>query len=120
MICIVKAKKFCREDITSIKGYEEAMADTTHMWICHHINAEPFTGFTTTDLKKMNMYFNRPASELRFVTRNEHAKIHKVSKYLPHGNMKGKHHTEDAKDRMRAAFKGKHWHIENGKRIWTD
>lgn len=118
MINVYKAKLFCREDISSINGYADAISDTTQMWICHHINAEPFTGFTTQHLKQMNMYFSRPASELRFVTRTEHAKIHKVAKYLPHGTMKGKHHTAESKARMHDAFAGKHWKLVDGKRVW--
>lgn len=86
MICISQAKKYCREDISLIKGYAEAVADTNQTWICHHINAEPFTGFSKKDLKKMNMYLHRPASELRFVTPKEHWAIHKPGKETQFGN----------------------------------
>lgn len=76
MINESQARKYCREDITLIKNYAEAVADKTKTWICHHINGEPFTGFCKADLKKMNMYYQRPASELLFVTRGEHNTIH--------------------------------------------
>ena len=66
MINEKQARKYCREDITLIKNYAEAVADKTKTWICHHINGEPFTGFSKKDLKKMNMYLHRPASELKF------------------------------------------------------
>lgn len=88
MINEKQARKYCREDISKIDGYAEALADTTQTWICHHVNGESFTGFCTADLKKLNMYLNRPASELKFVTRNEHRRIHNKSNGNP---MRGKH-----------------------------
>jgi len=88
MINEKQARKYCREDISKIAGYTEAVADTTQTYICHHRNAEPFTGFCTKDLKKMNMYLQRPASELKFVTRSEHRSIHNKGNGNP---MYGKH-----------------------------
>ena len=76
MIHEKQAKKYCREDISLIKNYSEAVADTKHYWLCHHVNGEPFTGFNKEQLKKMNMYYKRPASELKFVTRHMHSVIH--------------------------------------------
>ena len=118
MINIKCAQSFCREDISKIAGYTEAITDTTETWICHHINGEPFTGFSKHDLKKMNMYYNRPASELKFVTRSEHALIHKVGAYFKKKAFQGHTHTEESKAKMRAAFEGKHWKLVNGKRVW--
>jgi len=97
MINESQARKYCREDITLIKNYAKAIADKTETWICHHRNAEPFTGFCTADLKKMNMYENRPASELMFVTRSEHQTIH----------TKGKRHSAEARKKISDAKKGK-------------
>ena len=88
MINEKQARKYCREDISKIAGYKEAIADTTQTYICHHRNAEPFTGFCKEDLKKINMYNNRPASELMFVTRSEHRSIHNKGTGNP---MYGKH-----------------------------
>lgn len=104
MISISQAKKYCSEDISLIKNYAEAVADTTQEWICHHINGEPFTGFNADDLIKMNMYTNRPAAELMFVTRKMHDKIH--------GNaFKGKKHSEKTKQ---------HWSkIRKGREPWN-
>ena len=86
MICIEQARKYCREDISKIEGYAEALADTTQTRICHHRNAEPFTGFCKADLKKMNMYLNRPASELKFVSPKQHYDIHKPGKDTQFGH----------------------------------
>jgi hypothetical protein len=67
------AKKYCREDISLIKNYQQAIIDKEHMWECHHINE---LTFTAKELKKMNMYYNRPSSELVFLTKAEHKKLH--------------------------------------------
>lgn len=100
MINASQARKYCREDITLIKNYEEAVSDTTQMLLCHHRNAEPFTGFCTKDLKKMNMYLQRPASELMFVTRKMHEDIHGSFKKA------GKRDKSGSKN----SFYGKHWY----------
>lgn len=98
MINEKQARRYCREDITLIKNYAEAVADKTQTWICHHINAEPFTGFCTADLEKMNMYENRPASELKFVTRKMHVEIHG-------SGHTGKHHYEETRQKISASLK---------------
>jgi hypothetical protein len=65
-------KKYCREPIESIPGYHEAI--TSHeKYDCHHINE---LTFTKDELIKMNMYYNRPASELVLITHSEHMKLH--------------------------------------------
>ena len=49
------------------------------MWDIHHrkeCDSEGRTLFTCKRLVEMNLYFNRPASELIFVTRSMHKKIH--------------------------------------------
>lgn len=73
MITIKNAKRYCRDDISLIKNYDKAIADTTQTWECHHINE---LTFTSKELKKMNMYYNRPASELVFLTKAKHKKLH--------------------------------------------
>lgn len=114
------ARKYCREDITIIKNYTEAIADKTRMWICHHINGEPFTGFCTADLKKMNMYYQRPASELVFVSRSEHNTIHKKDISLSDESrkkmsdaLKGRIFSDATRKKMSKSHKGmtgKHWY----------
>lgn len=118
------ARKYCREDITLIKNYAEAVADTTQTWICHHRNAEPFTGFCTKDLKKMNMYYKRPASELMFVTRGEHKTIHNKGKIVSaetrkkmSESQKGKHLSDEHRQKLSAANKGKTLSEDTKKKI---
>ena len=50
------------------------------MWDIHHrreCDSEGRTLFTKKQLIEMNLYLNRPASELIFVTRSTHSKIHR-------------------------------------------
>ena len=75
MISERHVKKFCRDDLSLIKNYDLAIADSKHIWHCHHINE---LTFTREELIKMNMYYDRPASELIFLTKSEHSIIHRT------------------------------------------
>ena len=82
------AKKFCCEDISLIENYDKAIADTTQTWDCHHRGEIlPCGRFSVSDLKKFELYFNRPASELIFLTRSEHRRLH--LKGVPKPYLKG-------------------------------
>ena len=67
------AKKFCYEDPSLIENYDLAIADITQTWICHHILGEQYS---RQYLIENGLYLNRPASELRFVTKHEHNDLH--------------------------------------------
>lgn len=74
-----QALKYCCEDISLIENYKEAVSDQTKMWDIHHrreCDENGKTLFTHKQLKEMNLYYHRPASELIFVTRSMHSKIH--------------------------------------------
>ena len=80
MINANKAKRYCSEDISLIENYHEAISDQTKMWDIHHrreCDSEGRTLFTVKQLKEMGLYLNRPASELIFVTRSMHCKLHR-------------------------------------------
>ena len=80
MINEKNAKSYCSEDISLIENYHEAIADQTKMWGIHHrreCDSEGRTLFTHKQLKEMGLYLNRPASELIFVTRSMHWKLHR-------------------------------------------
>ena len=80
MINEKQAKKYCCEDISLIENYQEAVSDQKRMWDIHHrreCDDEGKTLFTHKQLKEMNLYYNRPASELIFVTRSMHWKLHR-------------------------------------------
>ena len=75
-----KAKLFCSEDIALIENYKQAIADQTKTWDIHHrreCDSNGRTLFTMKRLIEMNLYFKRPASELIFVTRSMHWKLHR-------------------------------------------
>ena len=74
------AKSYCSEDISLIENYHEAISDEKKMWDIHHrreCDSEGRTLFTKKQLIDMNLYFKRPASELIFVTRSMHNKLHR-------------------------------------------
>ena len=89
MIKKSNAKKYCREDISLIENYNEAIADKEKKWEIHHrreCDENGKTLFTHKQLIEMNLYFNRPANELIFVTRSMHWKLHKDIQYKWHSN----------------------------------
>ena len=80
MINKYKAKRYCSEDVSLIENYQQAIADEERVWDIHHrreCDSEGRTLFTSTQLKEMNLYFKRPASELIFVTKSMHRKLHR-------------------------------------------
>ena len=78
MISKYTAKSFCCEDLSLIENYDKAIADTTQTWECHHRGEVlPCGRFSVDDLKKFGLYFNRPASELIFLTPSAHRQLHK-------------------------------------------
>ena len=80
MINKKNAKRFCSEDVSLIENYREAISDQTRTWDIHHrreCDENGRTLFTHKQLKEMNLYYKRPASELIFVTRSMHWKLHR-------------------------------------------
>ena len=76
------AKKYCKEDISLIENYEQAVNDNNQMWVCHHkeeIKVLP-SGMTVIhsykELKEKGLYYGRPANELIFLTKKEHQRLH--------------------------------------------
>ena len=137
-------ERYCK-DYENIENYEKAKADNFKGWECHH-RLETHTpdgerrlvDITHKELKALGMYYNRPASELIFLTSREHHAIRKVStetrqklretkkgeKNPMYGKPawnKGKKMSEEQKKKIGATnkgkniwTKGKHWY-NNGK-----
>lgn len=126
-------EKFCK-DYENIENYEKAKADNFKGWNCHH-RLETHTSdgkrrnvdITVAELQTLDMYYNRPASELIFLTRSEHSSLHK-----PSDNTKkkmseaqkgeknpnyGKHFSEEHKKKLSEAKKGKHLSEEHKNKI---
>ena len=74
MINEYTAKKFCCEDLSLIENYDKAIADTKQTWECHHRRGTIYSG---KDLKEIGEYYNRPATELIFLTPTAHRQLHK-------------------------------------------
>ena len=125
MINEKQARKYCKEDISKIKNYDLAIADTTQVWHCHHMT-ETWWNCTAKDLIENECYYNRKACELIFLTKAEHNRLHnkgvhlteehrrKISKSLKGGHV----HTAESKRNISEAHKGKTWKVIDGKRVW--
>lgn len=113
MIYEQTVKKFCK-DFTKIENYEKAIADTAQTWICHHRlethnsdGERRLVDISPKELIALDMYFDRPAEELIFLTKQEHTPLHH----------KGRHHTEEARRKMTEARKGKHFSEEHKRKL---
>ena len=110
-------KTYCKDDISLIENYDKAIADKDQIWECHH-RRELET--SRKQLIKIGEYYNRPASELIFLTKAEHNSLHKKGEprsdetklKLSIAN-KGKHLSEEAKQKLSDAFKALLW-FNNG------
>lgn len=103
-----RAKDYCYEDISLIENYEQAVNDKTQMWDCHH-RKETDEGLSKAELIKQGLYWNRPASELIFLTRAEHIRLHK----------KGSHLSAQTKANISSAKKDKKLSEEHKAKIGT-
>lgn len=76
MICIKTVKQFCCEDISLIENYEEAL-NSPDVWDCHHrLEIQGDKRFSRRELIEMKQYYERPASELIFLTHSDHTRLH--------------------------------------------
>lgn len=95
-------KYYCK-DYENIENYDKAKADDFKNWEVHHRlethnsdGERRLVDITADELKALDMYYNRPADELIFLTIYEHSRLH----------MKGKHLSEETKKKIGAASKG--------------
>ena len=113
-------KRFCKEP-EKIENYEKALADNFKNWVCHH-RLQTWTSdgerrlvdISVEELKALGMYYNRPASELIFLTDEEHGQLHQNGKKRSAETRrkmgeakKGKHLSEEHKNKIGEAMKGK-------------
>ena len=125
---------FCK-DYEKIENYQKAKADNFNGWDCHHrLETHNSDGerrlvyITRDELKALGMYYNRPSSELIFLTKSEHQFLHhkgkkrseKTKKKMSEAWDYDKHFNEETKKKMSEAMKGNtatkgmHW-FNNGK-----
>ena len=95
-------KQYCK-DYEKIENYQKAKKDNFKGWHCHHrLETHNSDGIRRPvdirqeELKALGMYYNRPATELIFLTIKEHNAFNK-----------GKKRSEETKKKLREAAKGK-------------
>ena len=98
-----KFERYCKE-YENIENYQKALADNFVGWCCHHRKG---VYIAVEKLKALGMYYNRPASELIFLTESEHDILHK----------KGKSLSEEHRKKLSEAHKGKKRSEETRKKI---
>ena len=100
------AKLFCKEDISKIKNYDKAIADTTQVWHCHHMT-ETWWHCSKQDLIENECYYNRKACELIFLTPEEHKRLH----------MKGVTLSDETRRKMSESKKGRIFSEEHRRKL---
>ena len=129
-------EKYCT-DYKKIENYTEAVRSPLKYDLHHRLEISEMQ--SKSDLIFLHLYYHRPPEELIFLSHGEHMRLHQEGKpksvetkrkmsEAGKGKLKGKqnalgHHwnvSEETKRKMSEAKKGKRWHLENGRRIWTD
>ena len=112
-------EKYC-ENYQDIENYEKAKKDNFKGWECHHrLETHNSDGerrpvdISYKELKALGLYYNRPASELIFLTTREHNAFRKgrqlseeTKKKMSEAN-KGHLVSEETKKKLSEANKGK-------------
>ena len=78
MISERMAKKMCRDDLSKIENYAEAVA-SPELWHCHHRREAVYS---RDGLLEIGEYWHRPAAELIFLTESEHHSLHSRGRCL--------------------------------------
>lgn len=111
------ARMFCCEDISLIENYQEAINDTEQTWDCHH-RLETEMNISRKDLIKKKLYYERPSSELIFLTHSEHISMHHKGKHISQETLEKmkrpkseehKKHISEAHIGLPSPTKGKHY-----------
>lgn len=113
MINFKQAKKVCCEEISLIENYEQAIQDKDKTWDIHHrLEIQEDKILSRQELKDMDLYYNRPANELIFITHGNHTKLHNSNQTKETKNKlskinKGKILSEETKKKISESRKGK-------------
>lgn len=121
------AKMYCKDDITKIENYQEAVNDKENLWIIHHKLETTLDGefaHKKKDLIRMCMYYQRPYFELVFLTQKDHRKVH--NKIRKSNGLFGRKRTNKEIENVVKGMVGKkhdnfpkHWKLnDKGKRVY--
>lgn len=113
-----KLERYCSH-IENIENYELAKADDFVNWDIHH-RLETHTSdgvlrlvpLSSKELKALGMYFNRPASELIYMKKGDHMRLHNQQR-TPYSEetrakMRARSYSSEFRAKLRAANLGKH------------
>ena len=140
---INRLEKYCK-DYKNIENYEAALKSPLK-YDLHH-RREISENKSRKDLIAQHLYYGRPATELIFLSKAEHMRLHnanlsaetrrkisdakkgdknpmfgKPSPWLgKHPSAETRQKISDARKGKRSPNRGKHWQLENGKRVWID
>ena len=139
MIANIKIlEKYCA-DYTQIENYDKALSSPLKYDLHHRL--EISENKSSKDLIEENIYYDRPAAELIFLEQGEHQRLHNrgdknpmfgknlsaETKQKMSEAKKGKHPSAESRQKMSETKKGKlgpnrgkHWHLENGKHVYTE
>lgn len=100
--------RLCCEDISLIENYEVAVNSEVKYDVHHRLELHPdgTTRYSMKSLIKLGLYYNRPASELIFMTHSEHCRIHNL------GRSKGpmpEHQKKHLSEHQKGLWKDKKW-----------
>lgn len=70
-------RNYCSEDLSKVENYTEAMKDNLKGWQIHHKLETRGFGYTKKELIALDLYYNRPASELVFLRTRDHKRTHR-------------------------------------------
>lgn len=121
MINEQKLAYYCCGDVTEIENYEDAVNDTTQTWECHHREG---LKYSMEELIDLELYYNRPPSELIFLTQSEHSSLHHKGKKVTDAtreniskSLKGIPLTAEHRENISKASKGKKLSAEHCENI---
>ena len=110
MIDEKRARLYCKEDLSKIKNYDLAIADTAQTWHCHHMT-ETWWNCSKKELIENECYYKRKACELIFLTPEEHMRLHSKGKISPR---KGVTLSDETRRKLSEAQK-RRWAKKRGK-----
>lgn len=108
-------KMFCCEDISLIENYEIAV-NSPLKYDCHHRN-EIEMSKSMKELKELDLYYHRPASELIFIERGEHTRLHQKGKIVSFETRQKMSENNKKRVGEKNSFYGKHHSDETKKKI---